>query len=643
MRYFILCFVLLLSLTTISAKEQRNLLQKSMTQKDLVSVLQSADAWVPYPAYRDRAGWKQLMGTTAQEAIESGQNFLDYEWKVVKLSDYLAFERTGSRDIMQDPFGQNINALMSLVVAELAEGEGRFMDQILNGVWYYCEMTSWVLSAHLYLQKEVQRAIPDPYEYTIDLTAGDMGSFLSWVYYFFKSEWDEIHPLIGQRLRQNLEDRILTPYMERNDFWWQAIDIPETRSVNNWNPWCNFNVLTSFLLLEQDPQRRAAAVYKTMISVDQFINYNHEDGACEEGPSYWGHAAGKMFDYLDLLHKATQGKVDLFDEEIILNLGEYISKSYIGDGWVVNFADATARSSGKYDVIFRYGQAVNSKEMMSFAAYLYEQKKSGKKISWGRDLYRGLEILRVKDELKATKPALPNYTSAWFSETEFCYMKNSDKFFLAAKGGFNAESHNHNDVGSFILFYQHQPVFIDVGVGTYTRQTFSSERYKIWTMQSQYHNLPQINGMDQLPGRNYKSSQVSFDEHKQRFQLDISKAYGSEAFVKQWMRTYHWSNATLEIEDDYQLTQWVQPSVTHFMVWHQPEIIAKGKMRIKMEGQPSMILDYDAKNLSYDIQEIPIDDRRLGGVWGTKVYRISFTNQSKQHHQKIKYRIYPES
>jgi len=35
-----------------------------------------------------------------------------------------------------------------------------------------------------------------------------------------------------------------------------------------------------------------------MHSVDQFINYYHDDGACEEGPSYWGHAGGKMFDYL---------------------------------------------------------------------------------------------------------------------------------------------------------------------------------------------------------------------------------------------------------------------------------------------------------------------------------------------------------
>src|SRR3546814_10539817 len=99
--------------------------------------------------------------------------------------------------------------------------------------------------------------------------------------------------------------------------------------VNNWNPWCNFNVLTCFMLLEEDPDKLAAGVYRTMRSVDQFINYNHLDGACEEGPSYWGHAAGKLYDYLQLLSYATENQVTIFDQPIIRNMGEYIARSYV--------------------------------------------------------------------------------------------------------------------------------------------------------------------------------------------------------------------------------------------------------------------------------------------------------------------------
>ena len=91
----------------------------------------------------------------------------------------------------------------------------------------------------------------------------------------------------------------------------------------------------------------------------------------------------------------------------------------------------------------------------------------------------------------------------WYPETEFCYVRNKKAFF-AAKGGYNDESHNHNDAGSFSLWVNNMPVIIDAGVGTYTRQTFSSERYTIWTMQSNYHNLPMINGVPQKYGRQYK-------------------------------------------------------------------------------------------------------------------------------------------
>ena len=53
--------------------------------------------------------------------------------------------------------------------------------------------------------------------------------------------------------------------------------------------------------------------------------------------------------------------------------------------------------------------------------------------------------------------------------------------FVAAKGGFNNESHNHNDVGTFSLYVNTIPVIIDAGVGTYTKQTFGKDRYTIWT------------------------------------------------------------------------------------------------------------------------------------------------------------------
>src|SRR5690606_33620448 len=316
-----------------------------------------------------------------------------------------------------------------------------------------------------------------------------------------------------------IRERILKPYMERNDFWWQAMgEYKPGDMVNNWNPWCNFNVLSTFLLIEDDLDKLTEGVYKTMISTDEFINYNHEDGACEEGPSYWGHAAGKLYDFLKILSDATGGEVSIFDQPIIKNMGEEIAYSYVGNGWVVNFADASAKGGGNAGVIFRYGIAVGSENMKHFAAYLEEQKP-GSVIIAGRDLCRALEEFYFAPQRKAQKAALPEFRSVWYPQTEFLYMKNDKGFFLAGKGGYNAESHNHNDIGTFSLYLNTIPVFIDAGVGTYTRQTFSSERYTIWTMKSEYHNLPVINGVAQRAGGKFRSRDIQFDEKKSVFSM----------------------------------------------------------------------------------------------------------------------------
>ena len=221
------------------------------------------------------------------------------------------------------------------MLAELAEGKGRFIDQLINGVFYSCEMTSWVLSAHL-VRQSTKRSLPDYREQVIDLGSGNFGSMLSWVYYFFHDSFDKIDPVISQRLRHTLQERILDPYMNNDREWWMAFQWKPGMIINNWNPWCNSNVLQCYLLLENDRDRLAKAVWRSMQSVDKFINFVKADGACEEGPSYWGHAAGKMYDYLQILSDGTDGKVSLFKEPMIRRMGEYISRTYVGNGWEGN-------------------------------------------------------------------------------------------------------------------------------------------------------------------------------------------------------------------------------------------------------------------------------------------------------------------
>ena len=520
---------------------------------------------------------------------------------------------------MEKPFGDNNQAIMQLLLAELAEGKGRFIDQLINGVFHTCEMTSWALSAHLITQPS-HRALPDSQFQLIDLTAGDLGGLLSWTYYFMHDEFDKIDPEISKRLYRELDKRIMTPYLENNNFWWLAWNY-KGQMVNNWNPWCNSNALMTFMLLEDNPDRLSDAVYRSMISVDRFLNYVHSDGACEEGPSYWGHASGKALDYLVLLEYITNGKISVFDNSQIKSMGEYIAKSYVGNGWVVNFADASAKGGGDPYLIYRYGKAVDSDELKQFASML--NSKNGISFT-GRDVFRTLEALRISDELANYTEKYKSSNFTWYPETEFCYLRN-DKAFFAAKGGYNDESHNHNDAGTFSLWVNNTPVIIDAGVGTYTKQTFSSERYSIWTMQSNYHNLPMINGVPQKYGRKFKANDAKAS--KNSFSVEIASAYPDEAAVESWVRSYKFSKNSLTISDDFRLSESKFPNVINFMTWGDVDIQNNGIVFITINGVKAK-LNYDSDLFELKKETVEISDKRLSDVWGNKIYRLSFTSKA---------------
>jgi hypothetical protein len=72
------CVLLLAALGSFSFKAnaytERNMLQKAADETTLKNVLVMKQAWVPYPAYTDRAAWDSLMGPNKQRLIEAGEN-----------------------------------------------------------------------------------------------------------------------------------------------------------------------------------------------------------------------------------------------------------------------------------------------------------------------------------------------------------------------------------------------------------------------------------------------------------------------------------------------------------------------------------------------------------------------------------------
>ncbi|MEG1935864.1 MAG: heparinase II/III family protein, partial [Rikenellaceae bacterium] len=330
--------------------------------------------------------------------------------------------------------------------------------------------------------------------------------------------------------------------------------------------------------------------------------------------------SAKLLDYLMVLNYATGGKVAIFDDPILKNFAEFISRAYVGNGWGINFADAGARVAPPISTVYNFGKMVKSDELMQFASLLYKENPST--ITADRYLIRTLIDLLPIEEIKQSPAAhnLPLFT--WYDQTEFCFMGGSEGFFVGAKGGFNAESHNHNDAGSFNLHLNTIPMFIDAGVDTYTKKTFSSQRYTIWSMQSNYHNVPIINGVAQKYGKMFKTSGTNFNAAKMRFETDIAGTYPSSAEVKSWKRAYTLNHNELTITDDFILNKTITPNQINFMTWGNVDISKMGVIVIDVKGQ-KVSLSYNKSEFTPVVETIDLKGTNLSRTWGGEIYRIS--------------------
>jgi hypothetical protein len=300
--------------------KERNILAGEARAIDMAKVLVTDNSWIKLPGYNNRLFWQNLPSGIRSEYIAKAESYLKYDWPVVKATDYLEFIRSGARH--QEVYGACSDALNSLVMGELAEGKGRFMDQIVNAVWYFSEQTWWGWSAHLGSQK-AGAGLPDINDPFVDLGVGEIASDLSWTWYLFHEEFDKIHPLISVRLKQEIMNKALIPYFTRNDFWYMGF---AGGRPNNWNPWINYNILNCFLLIETDPSKKVAEVEKIINSIDKFLNGYSDDGGCDEGPSYWGAAGALLYESLEVMKDVTGGKFDVFNDPLIQNIGKYFYK-----------------------------------------------------------------------------------------------------------------------------------------------------------------------------------------------------------------------------------------------------------------------------------------------------------------------------
>lgn len=614
---------------------ERNLFTGQLSQEDLKAILVGQDDFVFFPKYEDRSFWNNVPRFYREGILSLANSALDYTWPHIEADRILTFFETGDRSAFLSLWAEKRSTLWVLLQAELITGEGRYLRQIINGIWNISEESSWVTPGHMD-QFFGESILPDASDHYVDLMAARTGALLAWVSYFLKDELDAISPEINKRIHYEVKRRVHEPAM-RFDHWWMSFGDGRQR-INNWNTYSNTNWLSSVLILENDPKRRAAAVYRILQSLDRFVNFYPDDGGCDEGPSYWMGAAGILLNGIELLNAATSNSfTGLYEEEIIRNMGTYLYKVYMGNRHIANFADSHRYASpAAGGMAFRYGLAIGNERMKRFGSYLWEDDVNH--FTHGSMNFHRLFDLLYHTKITKHPPEEVLLRDTWLPDTQLMTARSKPGsvtgFSIAAKGGHNDESHNHNDVGSFIAYMDGEPLLIDVGVGTYTKRYFGKDRYTVWMNRSEFHNLPTINGYEQSAGPHYRAKDVHYEKAEGwvNFALDIANAYPEETGLTSWNRTISfYRSSSIEITDVYEFKTVPESNYQNLMTTREVSQLEPGLLLLRAENEKDAYLRFSPETLSLVVKRLDLnqpEDGRVVANWGDEIYRIRLRDES---------------
>lgn len=506
-----------------------------------------------FPTVEDREFWENYPNDTCIERAEAA---LDYDWPAIKATDFMAFKKTGDRQVMEKIHFDRREHLLFFVLAELKENKGRFLPQITNGLFAICEETFWGLSAHMPHHTYTLEDIPMPNENYIDLFAAETAEKLAIITRVLEKPLAAFCPRILERVDEELERRIRVPYPQRRDYIWMGY---VKKKVNNWNPWIISNLLTVYFLTDKNTARVKRAVEKMLVELQVYYDCVPADGGCDEGPFYFGRAGLSFFDCLYMLKAATDGAIDFFGDAKVKDMALYPVKARLVSDAFINMGDAHVKSVYQWMMdMYAFGEATAQRAVTDMVSAVVREKDDISPFfahqSRGSTLrrlihhvhaWRKIQMQEIQSEIAPPFSLLP--------ALQIAVVRKGD-LTLSFKGGHNGEGHNHNDVASFTLYGGKDPVLVDVGINTYTRFTFDkATRYTMipWT-RTAYHNLPVINGVEQHDGSKFAAD--AFAASPDALSCSFAGAYPKEAGVSAVTRELEFTESGLQLTDRFAFT-----------------------------------------------------------------------------------------
>lgn len=580
---------------------------------------------LPVAGAEDRAVWHPERGSadtaTLRFLTARARAELAEPWPQPLASAAARVHRDGDRATWEALAFARQQRLSRAAVAAAVTLDDDLLDAAADGILLLCEQSSWCWPAHDDAYRLRGSILADPASPFLDLGAGEVVAQLAWADQLLGVVLEERYPGLRRRIRQEARRRVIEPFLHRDDWHWLGLD----GDVHNWNPWIHGNVLVAALrLLDGDDEQdeRAATIALVIRGLDRYIAALPEDGAVDEGLGYWWNGACRALEALELLAHATGGALDAASVVPALRATvAFPHRMHLGGDWYLNFADAQARLGPElpWHALHRAARAAGDTQALAHAA---SHRRPGEPAATETEglgrLVRGLSDTAWLTAAPTTHP-LPR--STWLPSVQIMVERqhagSPRGLTLAGKGGHNGEHHNHNDIGSFIVASDGVPVVVDAGRPTYTRETFGQDRYRIWTMQSSWHNVPEIAGADQGVGRSFAAA---VGHRPGQLVLELRDAYPVPG-LRSWQRELQLDHDTVRITDSWILSPADAPTALHLLLAGTVELLPAGARVAPVDDARSILLEWPGLTATAEVRRL--DDPLLREIWGSQLSRVS--------------------
>ena len=415
-------------------------------------------------------------------------------------STFRLYFAQGTREEYEEQYMEHRKMLCAFCTMVLLDKGEEWLEKLCDVLWAICDEYSWALPAHLVRAETTEQKVE-----CIDLFASETAFALSEILHILK---EKLPNDVKARIEFELKRRIVTSYIKNKPRW----------GKNNWSAVCASGVAATLIYLGLDEEFEGIKE-QLFSSFDDFLVSFPEDGCCLEGSLYWFYGFSHFCYIAQLLFEYSKGEINYFADEKVKKIAYFCNNMYLEKDFCIPFSDAPHRYAynpgilhllaSKYEGIkippIEFAEGFENSARYRFATFI-------------RNLYYS-ESLPEKQEEQKGFMLYPD--SGW-------YINRENSYVFAAKAGHNNEPHNHNDVGSFIVFDGGEFILDDVGWAKYDIKYFKEEdRYsgtKCTT--SLGHSLPVIDGNGQKFGTKYCGKAVAADEKS--FIIEYSKAYGLE-------------------------------------------------------------------------------------------------------------------